>query len=230
MQKVFFLICSILILAVVASAQKNEQVTVKAGTRVQDYYPIKERYRYPAFIDGKIIFKNGASADAKLNYNFLSGEMEYIHSRDTLAISNPDEIAYIALEDKDTFYYNKCYLELIYGDKIKVAMKQKITLMHILNKDSYGVSGSASATESVNMLHTAGNSYKLTVNEDRVYQKTSEFFIAASSGEFFLFNKQKILQLFPKKKNAIREYLKSNKVDFTSKDDLIRFAVFLQNL
>ena len=231
MKNTLILIISFMVLAASSSAQKSEPITVKAGTRVQDYFPLQERYRYPGFIDGTVVFKNGATTDAKLNYNLLSGEMEYIHSRDTLAISNPIDINYIALQEEDTFFYNrKSYLELIFSDKIKVALKQNITLKQVLKHDSYGVSGSGSATESINSLQTTGNSYKLIVNQDRVFQKISEFFLTTSSGEFVPFTKKKILQLFPQKKEAIHEYLKSNKVDFESKNDLVRLVGFLQNL
>jgi len=38
------------------------------------------------------------------------------------------------------------------------------------------------------------------------------------------------MQIFPQKKKAVKEYLKSNKVDFKSGDDLLRLARFLGEL
>jgi hypothetical protein len=211
------------------SAQKNEVITVRAGTRVQDYFPFQERYRFPKFMDGKVFFRNGAFAATKLNYNFLLGEMEYIQSRDTLSIDNEKDIRLIAIA-KDTFFYDKGYLELIFNGKVKVATKQYITAKEVVKRDSYGVSGSNSATSSYGSIQAYGKYYKLVSNQDRVFEKISTFYLATNSGGFVPFSKKKVFQLFPQKEDAIQDYLQSTKVDFDSRDDLLRFADFLQHL
>jgi hypothetical protein len=229
MKKTVLSICSFLLLTTCLSAQKSEPVTVKAGTRVEDYFPFQERYRYPEFIDGKVFFRNGAYAATKLNYNFLIGEMEYIQLKDTLSLDNTADIMLIAIA-KDTFYYDKGYLEQICNGQVKVALKQYIKLKEVQKKDSYGSSGSNSATDSYSTIQTAGQTYKLVINQDRVFQKMSEFYLATPSSGFVPFSKKKVMQLFPRKKDAIQDYLKSNKVDFDSREELIRFAEYLVNL
>jgi hypothetical protein len=229
MKKTVISICSFLLLTTCLSAQKSEPVTVKAGTRVEDYFPFQERYRYPEFIDGKVFFRNGAYAATKLNYNFLIGEMEYIQLKDTLSLDNTADIMLIAIA-KDTFYYDKGYLEQIFNGQVKVALKQYIKLKEVQKKDSYGSSGSNSATDSYSTIQTAGQTYKLVINQDRVFQKMSEFYLATPSSGFVPFSKKKVMQLFPRKKDAIQDYLKSNKVDFDSREELIRFAEYLVNL
>ena len=82
--KNIFLICSVLYLSVSLSAQKYEPVVVKAGTKILDYFPFQERYRFPAFTPGQITFKNGNVSTIKLNYNLLMDNMEFIQSADRL--------------------------------------------------------------------------------------------------------------------------------------------------
>jgi len=229
MKHAVIIFCSFLLLTTCLSAQKNEPVIVKAGTRVQDYFPLQERYRYPEFITGQVFFKNGANSVTKLNYNFLPGEMEYIQMKDTLSIANVTDIRLITIAG-DTFYYDKGYLELIYGGRVKVALKQYIKLKEVQKKDSYGSSGSNSATDSYSSFQANGKTYKLISNQDRVYQKTSEYYLATPSSGFVPFTKKKVLQLFPQKKNAIQNYFKSDKIDFGSKNDLLRLADYLNKL
>jgi len=229
MKKLFLVISSILCLINGLSAQKNENITVPAGTKVQDYFSFQEMYRYPEFTDGNVFFKNGATAASKFNYNLLSGEMDYPQLKDTLSIANPSEIKLITIAG-DTFYFDKGYLELIYSDKFKVVLKQCYKLLDAVNKDSYGSSGSNSATDSYSTLQTTGQSYKLVLNQDRIYKKYLEYSLLTPTGTFVLFTKKKVMQQFPQNKKAIDEYLKSNKVDFDSKEDLIRFAGYLSEL
>lgn len=210
------------------SAQKNENITVTAGTKVQDHFSFQEMYRYPEFTDGMVFFKNGATAASKLNYNLLSGEMDYPQLKDTLSIANPTEIKFITIS-ADTFYFDKSYLELIYRDKYSVTIRQGYKQLDVVNRDSYGASGSNSATDSYSSLQTTGQSYKLVLNQDRIFKKFMEYYLLTPSGTFVLFNKKKVMQLLPQKKKTIDEYLKSNKVDFDSREDLIRFAGYLSD-
>lgn len=186
-------------------------------------------YRYPEFTDGIVFFKNGATAASKLNYNLLSGEMDYPQLKDTLSIANPTEIRFITIS-ADTFYFEKSYLELIYRDKYSVTIRQGYKQLDAVNRDSYGASGSNSTTDSYSTLQTTGQSYKLVLNQDRIFKKILEYYLLTPSGTFVVFNKKKVMQLFPQKKKTIEGYIKSNKVDFDSREDLIRFAGYLSDL
>ena len=229
MKKNIIYIFSVLILNISLSAQKNELITVRAGTRVIDYFPLKERYLYPEFTNGPVLFKNGAGSTSKLNYNLLTGEMEFIQARDTLSIIKKKDIRLIVVA-QDTFYYDNGYLEQIARGHFKVVLKEYIKLKEVLSKDSYGTSSSGSASNSYGMLPAEGNFYKLAANKDMVFQKTREYYFATASGGFIQFSKKNVIHMFPRKEDAIKAYLKSNKVDFDSRTDLLRFADFLSGL
>jgi len=67
MTKLLLATCLFLLLSVTLSAQNSNVVLVKAGTKVLDYFPLQERYHYPQFIAGQIVFKTGNISTAKLN-------------------------------------------------------------------------------------------------------------------------------------------------------------------
>jgi hypothetical protein len=212
------------------SAQKYEPVTVKAGMKVVDCFPFTERYRYPEFTTGWIKVKSGVLSDTKLNFNFLSVEMEYIRNKDTLVIANKKDIRYIAVA-QDTFYYDRgYYLEQLSGGPLKVVLKQYIKVKETQKQDSYGTTSSGAAVTSYGSLPAGGNYYKLTANTDMMFQRTLEYYLSDNSGGFVQFTKKNVIQLFHEQEDKIRAYLKSNKVNFDKRDDLIRFAGFLSAL
>jgi len=190
MKRLVLVISTILCLFSGSFGQKNENITVPAGTKVQDYFTFIEMYRYPEFTDGIVFFKNGATAASKFNYNLLSGEMDYPQLKDTLSIANPTEIKFITIAG-DTFYFEKAYLELIYTDKFKVVLKQCYKQLDVVNKDSYGSSGSNSAADSYITLRQTGQTYKLVLNNDRIYKKIIEYSLLTPTGTFVPFNKKK---------------------------------------
>ncbi len=225
----FFIISLMLFLATGLLAQKSKPITVAAGLKVEDCIPFQERYRYPVFTSGKVYFQSTAYSASTLNLNFLSREIEFLHSGDTLSIANPEDIKLITI-GTDTFYYDNGYMELLSGNQLKVAVKQYFKINEIQKKDSYGNSGSLGATDAYSTYQSGGLTYKLVLNRDMVFEKISEYYLAVSKERFVPFNKKQILKLFPLKKDAIQDFLKSNKVDFASKEDLIRFAEYLGNL
>ena len=74
------------------------------------------------------------------------------------------------------------------------------------------------------------NFYKLTADKDIVFKKTIRYYIRLTENDFRLFNRNNVLSLYPESKKTIKSYLKTSKVKFDSREDLLKLAEFLQNL
>ena len=70
----------------------------------------------------------------------------------------------------------------------------------------------------------------MTAVDDVVFQKTVEFYIMDPEGKLADFRKKTLLHIFPQKTIEIEGYLKKNKVNFESKEDIIMFAGFLDTI
>jgi len=230
MKKIVIIICSILILHVSVSAQKDDLITVRAGSRVLDHFPFEVRYQYPQFVPGKVFFRNNTFSAFKMNYNYLLGEMNFIQAKDTLTIVNKKDIKLIIIE-QDTFFVDKVYMELISQQgSVMVSLNEYIKLKEVQKKDSYGTSSSGSSTQSYGSLPTNGQFFKLTANEDMVFQRVWDYYISTSASGFESFNKKSVLKLFPKNEDEIKSYLKTNDIDFKSREDLIKLAGYIQTI
>jgi len=229
MKRTLLTLSTLLILNIFLSAQKNDLIVVKAGTKLYDYFTVSERYLYSEFIPGRILFKNGVHSDRNVNYNFLAGEIEFIQRFDTLSIANRKDIKMVVIA-QDTFYYDNGFIELIMSGSPGVGRKQFIELKEIQKKDPYGVSSSGGATNSYGSLPSNGNFYKLTADKDMVFQKTIRYYIIKTDNDFQLFNKNNLMSLYPESKKTIKSYLKTNNVKFDSEEDLLKLAEFLQKL
>ncbi len=229
MKRIFLTLGSAVMMTLSLFAQKNDQIVVKAGTKLYDYFTVSERYLYSEFIPGRILFKNGIHSDRNVNYNFLAGEIEFIQRFDTLSIANRKDIKMVVIA-QDTFYYDNGYIELINNGRPGVGRKQFIELKEVQKKDPYGVASAGGATNSYGSLPSNGNFYKLTADKDMVFQKTIRYYIIKTDHDFQLFNKNNLMSLYPENKKTIKSYLKTNNVKFNSEEDLLKLAEFLQNL
>jgi hypothetical protein len=226
------LIVSLSLLTIPLTGQERHTITVKAGTRVIDYFPFKERYRYPEFIQGKVMFKNDNYTVTKLNYSILQGEMQFIQSRDTLAIVNTKDINYVQIM-LDTFYYDNGYLEVLAGHyPVIMAVKQYMKLSDRVKEGAYGTRSSTSAIQSYSSIYDAGGSrnYNLILQEDLLFSRNTVYYIGNNKNGFLPYTKSNVLKLFPLYRSTIVGYLKKNAVDFKLKEDLLQLTKFLQEI
>ena len=229
MNKSILFICSILFINNCLLAQKNEQVIVKAGTRAIDYFPITERYLYNDFTKGKAVFSDERIYPSMFNYNFLSREMEFIKSNDTLIISDKKDLLSIVIA-QDTFYYHNGYMQLIRSGQFKVYLRQRIVTKDIRKKGAMGTINRSAASESYDYLLTAPMSINLVADIDLVLQKESVYYFSTMGEDFVQFNKKNITRAIPGKEDVVKNYIKSDKIDFESREDLLKLADFVSKL
>jgi hypothetical protein len=228
MKFVIVFVCSILIFNLSLSAQKYKPIVVLAGTKMEDYFPVDQRFRYPEFIQGHVVFKNGTFSNIRFNYDYLTGEIVFIQAKDTLIIAKKKEVKYVVA--KDTFFFDNGYIELISGGELKVGLKQYVKVKDILKKGAYGTTNRNSSIDTYKSLWANNNSFTLIPNEDIEVQMTLEYCLSDSYGGFIPFTRKSAIQLFPKNEDNIKAFIKSNKTDFESRADLLKLADYLRTL
>jgi hypothetical protein len=230
MKRIFLIILAILSFGVIISAQNYKPVTVLAGMRVIDCFPISERFKYPEFLPGHILLKSGVYSDCLLNYNILGAEIQFLRGKDTLAIASKKDIRYVSV-GTDTFYVDKgSFFGQVNGLKVKLYIKEYMKLKESQKQDSYGTTSAGSASTSYSSFSAPGNFYKLTANTDMVFQRTLEYYISDREGGYASCSKKNVLQIYPDKKDEIKSFLKSSGISFDNYDDLIKLCEFLSGL
>ena len=229
--KSFLLLSFVLITCAGVSAQDSNLVTIKTGYKVKDVLAPADIYLYPQFINGKVLFRDGTKAAAKMNYSRLFDQILFIDpGADTLALADEKTIKFITI-DRDTFFYDEGYMRLIADhDVIKLAEKQIWVVADIRKMGTYNRVTNTVAVESFSSYTNGSDPAKskdLILNEDIVLRKETQYYIGDQNNHFVRAGKNKLLQLFPKAQRAIENYLKENKVNFDKKEDLEKLARFL---
>src|SRR5688572_28136791 len=93
-------------------------------------------YQYPKFMEAQVHFKNGNFGNGLLNYDRLTGKIQFIGPNgDTMALNNEPEINLIAI-GKDTFYYSEGYVQKVGNFSARVA---KQTMLELTNREKKGL-------------------------------------------------------------------------------------------
>jgi len=230
MQKILFLLV-ILLYSFSISAQSRKSFTVNPGKKIVEEIPVTEIYKYAEFKMGEVSLRDGTAANVKLNYNSVFGEMQYIDPKngDTLSLAEEKNIRFIVVE-KDTFYFDEGWLELIGGTStVKIAKKK---LLEITNREKIGameVPGFA-AIETYTKYTGSQHMKDLVAKEKLTFTEHVSYYFGDRFNHFSRANKKGLLKMYGERQKNIDKWMSENKIDLSDENDLKKLSVFLQSL
>lgn len=211
-------------------AQETKVIRVKAGADARQVIPVAERYRYPVFQQGRITYYNGTSANTRLNYSILLGEMHFIDSKgDTLALANEQTIKQIVIQDH-TFYYGAragFLEEVAVYDPYKLAIKQEMRIVSSERLGGYNQSTGVSAIRTYkSFAGVNGQVQRLDIQGDILLAKDSAYYLIDANELVFKADRSGFMKVFAKKKKEIDAYLKENELDMKKEKDIRQLLLF----
>jgi hypothetical protein len=220
------LVLAISLLFTKINAQDSTKVFIPAGKSFSDVAGLDKVYRFPNFTNGHVYFRDGTMSAAKLNYNFLNKELEFISPNgDTLAIVKEQalNIKNIII-DSITFYYYDGYLEeMAHNEDGKLLKRQFYRIKGSEKIGAYNLASTSSAIDSYSSYTDQnGQSRTLTVRENLTLVIATEYFFGDKYTVVLRATKKNMLDLYPKKKTQIESYLRNNNVNFTNGTDLLK--------
>jgi hypothetical protein len=211
----------ILFLSLHGQAQVKETVTIKAGEDLSTVLSTHGLYKFPDFIYGTVMFRDGTDTKAKMNFNVFLNDMVFIDNKnDTMAIGNPELIDSIKL-DSNIFYYQKGYFFVVkdYGDT-KLVMQEKINFENV-KVGAYGLPSRAGSIDTYGGAGTSFNSIThLILNEDVIIKKETLYLLTYKKYRSAKANLSGFFTAFPDIKKELQTFAESNDINFKKEEDL----------
>ena len=206
-----------------AHAQADKIYTIKAG----EIIPPTLLYALPGFTQGTALLRDGTSTNQPLNFNYLTGEMQFINrAGDTLAIADPGLLQSIII-DTIVFYYDKDYLQQVFKvGSYKIAIRQQLTQLPGKVVGGYGTGNEQGGVQEYGAFKSGFGEQRLRAGKDMAFKKVSTYFIGNEFNRFLKADKKAFLGFFFQKKALIQQYLKDNNIDFTKEEDLKKLLLF----
>jgi hypothetical protein len=216
-----FFFC-VFLFSINTKAQKRKIYKINPGEKVTDIITRDEKFAYPDFISGKVYLRNETYYPAKLNYNSLFGEMQFIDPKgDTLSLADENTIKLIVI-NADTFYYSKGYLKQIkdYG-AIKLA---KMQFFSFVNRQKIGGFGEVTSASIDTYNSISGSSYfkDLVAKELLSIAVNTVFYVGDKFNNFKELNKKNLVEFYSKNEKEVQAYLKRNKIDFSNEQAILK--------
>jgi len=228
-KRLTFVIIGIWFIQLPGYAQANRSFKVNPGEKVTSAIPAGVVYEYPEFQVGTVQFKNGKAGMARMNYNSLLGEIEFINDKlDTNSLDDAKAMHYVNIA-MDTFYYDKVYLKQISNKKeVKLALHRILMLSNRQKIGGFGEINGGSVEVEQKMSSNANSLKTLVANEILTYTENRVWYFGDKYNRFKQASKKNIVDLFGKLKPGLEKFLDDNHLNYFNETDIKKLAAFLQ--
>ena len=216
----------LLLFSFAAKAQITEKIRIKAGENISEALSTHGLYKFPAFDLGTVLFKDGSTTNAKMNFNVFMNAIQFIgNNGDTMVIDKPELIDTIKI-DSSVFIYKKEYMEVIADyNGSKLLRQQKISSENIKN-GAFGLPSPGASIESYGRSTSTTSINQLTLNEDIVVERQTSYSLSYKKFCSAHANQSGFFDAFPGIKKEILDFINQNKTDFKKEDDLKKLLQF----
>ncbi|MCF2443545.1 hypothetical protein L0657_06210 [Dyadobacter sp. CY345] len=217
------------------SAQLASKVMkLKNGSDITKNVPVRDRYLYDEFYEGKVHFRNGTISIASLNYSLFHGEIQFITpQKDTLLLRDNDYVKKISI-NSDIFYFDRSHghVQAIRDfEKVKLGKQQRLLVMGHEKYAGYSEYSETSAISSYSHFSNSnGEMQKLETNDKLLLRKKSIYYLIDQNLRFSSANRVNFIKIFPGHRTKISSFIKDNNTDFLKENDIVKLLEYCQSL
>jgi hypothetical protein len=221
---------SLLIFATSSGQTLRERVMIKGGPEAWENLH-KEMYMYPSFRQGVVEYRNGQLFKRPLNFNRMLSTIQFIDERnDTLAIANESAVKSITI-DNDVFIFIPECLQLVANNgSVKLYRNVSMRIADVRQVGAFGTTNTSTAIESNNQVYSWMSTYSLNVNETLLLGKITTWYIQGSNNEILPANKKNILKVFSAKEDPIKDFIRTENINFNREADLVQLTAYISRL
>lgn len=177
---------------------------------------------------GTVFYKTGEKSTGNLNYN-TNREKFYFISPDSvvLELANPSEIVVVTIGDR-AFVHVKSgiFYERINTGSDFLYVRWKSAAITEGKSGAYGMKSPTSAIDAVDRLSSVSGIHDLKIDENRKYIPMNIYFVKIG-GKYKQFNSfESLAKLFKGNDAKIREYVKTENLNFKKLEDVKKAVAY----
>lgn len=192
----------------------------------KDTLSLDRQFLLPELHSASILFKDGSSIKARMNYNILSEKMIFEKDGKVLDLINTEKVDTISLQGKKYVPLEKIFIEVFDGSAIPLYTQYKGDLVPPGKPSGYGGTSQTSSIESIATLYGGAQSYNLKLPSDYTVKLTIINWIRFDGKMEKFISERQLLKIFKSKETEIKKFIKSNNTDLNNRTDIVKLLAF----
>ncbi|MBW6497421.1 MAG: hypothetical protein K0B09_03450 [Bacteroidales bacterium] len=197
-------------------------------------------FLYPELMDAVIVTKDGRTSQAKLNYSMLLDEM-HMQTRRGIQAVETNNLKNLEIGSA-TFIHRgeEGYFEVLSEGRFPLLMKRQIRVSAMpVRRGAYGGTDYTSAIDLAASIATnSGGDFNREIFLDNpsgqemdITLRYSDYFVIEKSGQLIRLNNQRqLLRDFPEYRNELRDFIRSENINFSNQQDLVKLVNFMEEM
>ena len=185
-----------------------------------------DHYVMDSFARGIVKQKSGQVTNQVLNYNLITKEMIFEQGGKYLAIAQPENIDTVFINQRKFVPVDNAFYEYLAGSAYPLFAEYTCKVKEPGAQTGFGKSNTT-ASVSMQSLIRDGGAYGLKLPDEFEAIPAHSLYIRKDGKFFKIKNEQQLNKLFPDKKEVIRNWVKNNKTNFSSNEDV---ALLIQQI
>ncbi len=188
------------------------------------------QYLFPRFAKCDILYKNREVKTQTMNYNTVTEKMVYLHDGKYYDLVTTALIDTVFMQNSKFVPYGKIFQEVLVNGKQTLFLQNKSDLIPAGKPIGYGGTSQAATSFYLTKHELAPEYINMQVPPDVTVKATPVYWILKNEEMLSFTNKKQFLALFAEKGNAIKNFIKKNKIKFDRKDDLVTLVTYVNGL
>lgn len=193
-------------------------------------------FLFPAFVEGKVVMKDGKSFSSKLNYNMADEEMVTELNGVYRSANKPDLFDTIYIEGHTFVPIGKTFYEILTNGPACFFIQNKCQLVPRGNPTGYGNQNQAVGPTKMKRYEvTSVNSpmhdvVYIDLPQDVDISPASVYWVRTNN-KMEKFNTEKqFLKIFPGKATQLKEYIKKEDISLKKRADIIKLGLYCNEI
>jgi len=181
-------------------------------------------FLFEDFQQGIVFYKDGKRFNVKVNYNLVTRDFMFLDEQNDnrmLEFAEPEMISLVKVNERNFLYDNREVSEVIQSEPF-ISVQYRGFVKAKGKNAGYGGRSETAAIESHSGIYRDGQLYKFDMEASHELGRvTKTYQIVYKKKRQSFTNEKSFLKIFSRESDTLKQYIKENKINFNSIDDVI---------
>jgi hypothetical protein len=188
------------------------------------------QFIFEKFTNGIVKMKAGNKYVAKINYNMVEEAMIIEQKGNYIALEDVKDIDTVYIQNRSFVPVGEVFYEVISTGKATIFIQHKSRYSTEGTPTAYGITSPTNSSVKVTSVKGANSFRSLEIPENSTVNQASINWCYRNGSTEKINGEKAFLKLFPENEKELKEFIKTNKTNFKSREDLIKLGNYCNEL
>jgi hypothetical protein len=174
--------------------------------------------------------KSGKELNILLNYNIVTEKFVFLQKGEIFDIINPLGVDTVYIQNRKFILVEKRFYEVALNARIPLLIQHKGKIHAAPKPAPYGGTTEISSSIYIKSIQVGSDLYKLKSDPSIVIKPEKVYWLKINDSAMWFQTENQLIKIMPDIKNEIKQFIKQNKLKFSSAEDVMKILVYCNSI